>query len=112
MPADDRPFDPTSVDAPDAEGFAASLKHRRQAAEGLERDILTKVPLLYGSPGSLEPGGDPGIALARLHREELVQRNGGGVTQVSGKRSDVALPFERAMTAVAILLFLFFVFAG
>ena len=112
MPSDYRPLDPTSVDAPDAEGFAASLKRRRQAADGLERDILTKVPLLYGSPGSLERDGDPGIALARLHREELVRRNGGGVTQVSGKRSDVALPFERAMTALAILLFLFFVFSG
>jgi hypothetical protein len=112
MPADDRPFDPTLVDPFDSQGYGASLKRRRQAAEGLERDVLTKVPLLYGSPGSLEPGGDPGISLARLHREELVRRNGGGVTKASGKRSDGALPFERAMTALAVLLFLFIVFAG
>ena len=111
MPSDERPVEPASFDAADAGGFAASLGRRKQAAEEFERDILTEVPLLYGSPGSLERGGDPGIALARLHRENLVRRNGGGVSQASGKRSDVALPFEQATTALAILLFLFFMFA-
>jgi hypothetical protein len=111
MPADDKTSDPTLAGAANAEGFAESLRRRRQAAKGLKQDLLTKVPLLYGSPGSLEPEGDAGITLARNHREELVRRNGGGVMRVSGERSDVALPFERAMAALAILLFLFFVFA-
>lgn len=112
MASDNRRSHPTSIDAADAEGFAASLKRRRQAAEGLEQDILTEVPLLYGSPGACEAEGDPGIALARIHRRELVRRNGGGVMQVSGERSDVALPFERAVTVLALFLFLFFVIAG
>lgn len=112
MAANDRRSDPVSVDAADAERFARSLRQRKRAAEGLEQDILTEVSLLYGSPGSLEADGDPGIALARIHREELVRRNGGGVMRVPGTRSDVALPFERAMTALALFLFLLFVFAG
>jgi hypothetical protein len=111
MPADDQRLDSTSVDAASAEGFAGSLRRRSQAAKGLEQDLLTKVPLLYGSPGSLEPDGDPGITLARTHREEMVRRNGGGVMQVPGECSDVALPFERAMAALAVLLLLFFVLA-
>lgn len=92
--------------------FAASLRQRRQAAEGLEQDLLSKVPLLYGSPGSLEPHGDPGAVIAKAHREELLRRNGGGVPQSSSKRGDVTLPFERATTALAVLLFLVFLFGG
>ena len=90
------------------EEFAADLKRRRQAAQGLEQDLLTSVPLLYGSPGSPQPHGDAGIALARIHREELVRRNGGGVSQLSGKPSEVRLPFERGMAVLAFLLWLFF----
>ena len=90
--------------------FAASLERRRQAAGGLEQDLLTKVPLLYGSPGSLEPHGDPGIVLAKAHQEELLRRNGGGVFDRSRRRSDVTLPFERMTSALAILLFLLFLF--
>jgi hypothetical protein len=93
-----------------ADEFAATLRGRRQAANGLEEDLLTEVPLLYGSPGSPAPHGDPGIVLAQIHRDELLRRNGGGILHKSSKRSDVALPFEGAVTAVAILLFLFFFF--
>ena len=96
---------PRSGPAPaaDPEAFAESLKRRRQAAHGLEQDLLTDVPLLYGSAGD----GDPGIVLARVHREELVRRNGGGIPKPSARRSDVVLPFERAMAALAVLAFLF-----
>ena len=111
MPADGETRDPTSVCAANAENFAKHLRRRGQAAKGLEEDLLTEVPLLYGSPGSIEPDGDPGIALARAHLEELVRRNGGDAKQASGERSDVALPYEGAVTALAILLLLFFVFA-
>ena len=102
------------VDSPSGgpDEFAASLKRRRQAAQGLERDLLTEVPLLYGSSGRLEPFGDPGIVLARIHREELQRRNGGGVVRSSGERSDVALPFERATAALAVLLYLLLLFGN
>jgi hypothetical protein len=88
------------------DAFSASLDRRRQAAEKLERDLLTEVPLLYGSPGGAQ-GGDPGIALAQIHRDELLRRNGGGLPPYVGKRSDVArLPFERTMAVVVIAVFL------
>lgn len=93
-----------------ADEFAASLKRRRKAAHGLEQDLLTEAPLLYGSPENTAPYGDPGIVLAQIHRDELLRRNGGGILHKSSSRSDVALPFEGAVTAVAILLFLFFLF--
>jgi hypothetical protein len=89
-----------------AEAFAASLKRRGQAAKGLEQDLLTQVPMLYGSPGSMEPEGDPGILLARIHQEEMLRRNGGGAPPHSRTRSDVALPYERAMLALPLLLLL------
>lgn len=95
-----------------AEEFAESLNRRRQAAHGLEQDLLSEVPLLYGSPGTLEPHGDPGAVLAQIHRDELLRRNGGGVLHTRGRRSDVALPFERTTAALAILLFLFFLFGN
>lgn len=94
------------------EAFAADLKRRGEAAKGLERDLLTKVPLLYGSPGSLEPQGDPGIVLAKIHQEELQRRNGGGVFGSQRTEADVQLPFERAMGWLFILYFLWMFFAG
>ena len=94
------------------EEFAASLKRRGQAAQGLERDLLNEVRLLYGSPGGSEPHGDPGIVLAKIHQEQLLRRNGGGLFQSSGERSDVALPFERATAALALLLFLLVLFGN
>jgi hypothetical protein len=100
-----RPAAPAS-----AEEFAANLQRRRQAAQGLEQDLLTKVPLLYGSPDNLAPHGDPGVVLAQIHQDELLRKNGGGVLSRSRKRSEVALPFERTTAALAILLFLFFLF--
>jgi hypothetical protein len=101
-----------SVPPSSPEEFAARLKRRGQAAKGLEEDLLTKVPVLYGSVGGLEPDGDPGILLAKIHREELLRRNGGGISSSSSKRSNVALPFEGAIEALAVLLFLFFVFGN
>lgn len=90
----------------DPAAFAEGLKRRRAAAQGLEQDLLSKVPLLYGSTGGMEPRGDPGIILAQLHQEELLRRNGGGASRRSRRRSDVALPFEAATSALAIALFL------
>jgi hypothetical protein len=99
-----------SVPSASPEDFAASLKRRGEAAQGLERDLLTQVPLLYGSPGSMEPEGDPGILLARIHQEELQRRNGGGVFSSSRTRSDVELPFERTISMLAVLIFLWILF--
>jgi hypothetical protein len=101
-----------SVPPGSPEEFARALRQRRQAAQGLEQDLLTNVPLLYGSPGSMEPHGDPGVVLAKLHQEELIRRNGGGVLQPSRRRPDAALPFEHATGALAVLLFLLFLFAS
>ena len=90
-----------AASAQDPHAFAESLKRRREAARGMEQELLTNVPLLYGSPGE---AGDPGIVLARAHREDMVRRNGGSASRASGRRSEVALPWERATAALAILL--------
>jgi hypothetical protein len=94
--------------------FAASIERRRQAADGLEKDLLNDVPLLYGSPGgagdALPPQGDPGIILARIHREDMLRRNGYDPADASGRPSEVSLPFERATAALALLLFLIALF--
>ena len=87
----------------DPQAFADDLKRRDQAARGLERDLLTSVPLLYGSPGD---AGDPGIVLARAHREDMLRRNGGGAARASGSRSDVTLPLERTIIALPLLIWL------
>ena len=93
-----------------ADEFRASLKQRAEAAKGLEKDLLHEVPRLYGSPDRLAPNGDPGISLAKIHRDELKRRNGGGVPNSTTRRSDVELPFERAalilgLVAITVLLF-------
>jgi hypothetical protein len=88
------------------------LKRRRQAAQGLEQDLLTKVPMLYGSPDSAAPCGDAGVVLVQAHQAELLGRHGGGVLSRARKRSDVALPFERATAAIAVLFFLFLLFGA
>jgi hypothetical protein len=98
-----------------AEEFAASIERRRQAADGLEQDLLNDVPLLYGAPGgvgldALPPQGDPGIVLARIHREEMLRRNGYNLSGASGNSSEVSLPFERATAALALILFLITLF--
>ena len=95
----------------EAAAFAESLERRRRAAQGLERDLLTDVPMLYGSPDNWAPEGDPGDAIARLHREELVRRNGGGVPPGSGGSSGSRLPFEALMIGAAVLFGLFRLFA-
>lgn len=94
------------------EEFAASLARRSRAAKGLERDLATEVPLLYGSPGSLEPEGDPGVLLSRVHQEELQRRNGGAVSSSSRRRSEVELPFERMTAAIVALVALWLIFGS
>ena len=116
MPDGDDPARPGSREA-----FVASLEQRARAARGLEQDLLTDVPLLYGSaeisepmlyrsPGSV-PVTDPGILLDRLHREDMIRRNGGGMPPSSNEGSDVSLPFERGLAALFFLLYFFFLFA-
>lgn len=89
----------------DPQAFSEDLKRRGQAARGLEQELLTNVPLLYGSPGEMEANGDPGIAIARAHREDMLRRSGSPL-RASGRRSEVTLPFERATAALALVLFL------
>jgi len=91
----------------DAQAFAESLERRARAARGLEHDLLTDVPMLYGSPDGWPAGQDPGIEIARLHREELLRKNGGGIPPSSGSSSGERLPFEGAMAVLVILYVLF-----
>ena len=90
--------------------FIESLEQRRRAQARLEKDLLNEVPLSYGLPGEvgmqIDPritGGDPGIVLARIHREEMLRRNGVEAFSASGSPSEVQLPFER-MTAWLVFL--------
>jgi hypothetical protein len=48
-------------------------------------------------------GGDPGIVLARLHREEMLRRNGVDAFGTSGSMSEIELPFERTTTWLVLL---------
>ncbi|WP_288989967.1 hypothetical protein [uncultured Sphingopyxis sp.] len=84
--------------------FARNLTQRGEAAKGLNKDLLTDVPLLYGSPGPLASKGDPGIVLAQIHREEIVRKNGGGFSGFRAEESPARLPLERTTTALAMLL--------
>jgi hypothetical protein len=90
----------------DAAVFAESLKRRGEAARGLQEDLLHEVPLLYGSAGRAHPHGDPGVVLAKLHREQMVGRNGGGIPEASEGRSHALLPFERTIMVLVILILL------
>ena len=88
----------------DSETFSHTLEERRKAAEGLEHDLLTDVPMLYGSPDKFAANGDAGIVLGAIHREELQRRNGGGMPYSSSRKpSDNSLPFEHAVGAIALL---------
>jgi len=89
----------------DAETFAKDLERRRQAADGLEKDLLDDVPMLYGSPdiGPNVPFADPGIVLARIHREDMLRRNGYDVSDASGAPDEVRLPFERTIGILVVL---------
>jgi hypothetical protein len=94
----------------DAEQFTEDLERRRQAADSLEKDLLNDVPLLYGSAELgryvRPPCGDPGVVIARIHREDMLRRNGYDVSDASGPPAEVSLPFERATEMLAVLLFL------
>lgn len=91
--------------------MAEDTERRARAAKRLEKDLLEEVPLLYGSPDGMEPHGDPGVVLARIHREELIRRNGGGVSKGAEERRE-PLPFERAMLVLAVVLMVAMFFAG
>jgi len=66
--------------------------------------------LLYGSPGSLEARGDPGITIAEIHREELIRRSGGGVGNMRPEKPD-RLPYENAMMVIAFVAGLILLFS-
>jgi hypothetical protein len=68
----------------------------------------------YGSPnvGPYDyPRGDPGIELSRIHREEMLRRNGVDAFKASGTRSEVRLPFERAVKVLVWILIVCFAVA-
>jgi len=112
-----------TVGRTDADEFAQSLERRRKAAKGLEEELLTEVPMLYGSADGgapmlntdgrsrLLPPADPGVIIARIHREEMLRRNGYDDSKASGSKRDVSLPFERTVKALVILFFLISLFA-
>ncbi len=91
--------------------FTLSLMNRRKSADGLERDLRKKVPMLYGSPwfggrfGRHAGVRDPGIEIAKLHREAMVAKNGGGLPPGVGPTATPKLPYERKV----IILFALFV---
>ena len=90
------------------EEFARSLKQRGEAARGLEHDLLTQVPLTYGTPGEEHAE----IVMGRLHREAMVARNGGGVLESPSRgRAEARLPFERLMEGLLVLLVLLYLLA-
>lgn len=91
--------------ADDAAAFVASLAQRRRSADAMEQDLLTNVPLLYGSPGRHEPEGDPGIVLARLHAEERMRRFGSGLSRTEPKARRFWTSIDGLFT-VAALVFL------
>jgi hypothetical protein len=98
-----RHFGADPVVPANAREFTESLERRRQAQDRLEQDLLNDVPLLYGLPGDVglhdprDGPGDPGIMLARIHREDMLRRNGVDAFSASGDRSEVRLPFERTV---------------
>lgn len=100
-----------SRESAEAAAFAADLARRAAAAKGLQTDLLTQVPLLYGSPDAHAPGGDPGTLLARLHREDLLRRNGGGVPSSRPNREPPRLPYERALLVLGVILGVIFAIA-
>lgn len=99
-------------DDADRTAFVRSLEQREAAARGLEGDLLTQVPLLYGQPGRMEPDGDPGVTLARFHREEMVRRNGGGIGGPASDQRSAKLPFEGALAVLGMVLVLLHAFGA
>lgn len=93
---------PTAGSDGDAEAFAAQLRQRAEAARKVEQGLLTEVPMLYGSAGPNEPEGDPGIVIARLHREELLRRSG-AMPLSRTEEPPVRLPYERFLIAIGFI---------
>ena len=114
-----QPFGRPLVSPASSQAFAQDLERRRMAQARLQEDLLHDVPLLYGQPGEggfqIDPEnrvGDPGIILARIHREEMLKRNGVDAFRASGTRSEVRLPFERLMICLVIFLSVISFFGG
>ena len=114
-----RPFGRRTRSPANAQEFAQDLERRRIAQDRLQEDLLHDVPLLYGQPGEagfqIDPEnrvGDPGVVLARIHREEMLKRNGVDAFRASGTRSEVRLPFERLMICLVIFLTVISFFGG
>ena len=82
------------------------MKYRHKAARGLQTDLLHEVPLLYGSPRFH----DPDIVTARLHREAMVAKNGGGLPPKVKSTSVARLPFERTVLFLLVLYMAFHAF--
>ncbi len=61
------------------------------------------MPMLYGSAGPHEPEGDPGIVIARLHREELLRRSG-AMPLSPVDEPPPRLPYERALIAIVFIV--------
>lgn len=100
---------PTAPSDNGADAFAAHLRHRAEAAQKLEQGLLTDVPMLYGSPGPHEPEGDPGIVIARLHREALLGRSG-AMSVSRSEEPPARLPYERFLIAFGVVLELLYFF--
>ena len=81
--------------------FALMMKNRQDAASGLQRDLLHKVPMLYGD--NVYSDG----VIAETHREEIKARNGGGLPPGVAPTARVRLPFERLLVALFIGYWLF-----
>ncbi len=100
---------PSAPTENDADAFAAHLRQRAEAAQKLEQGLLTEVPMLYGSPGHHASAGDPGIVIARLHREELLRRSS-AMPVTRCEEPPAPLPYERFLIAVCVVLELLYFF--
>jgi hypothetical protein len=69
---------------------ALSIKNRSRAAQGLQKDLLHEVPMLYGQNNLW--GAD--VAIGKIHREGMVRKNGGGLPPGVPATSKAKLPME------------------
>lgn len=85
---------------------AASIKARREAAAGLQGDLLSEVPMLFG-PNNLFAAD---VALGKIHREGLVKKHGGGLPGGVSTTSGAKLPMERPMEVLFVCFMIYKVF--